>query len=245
MRLLTGLLLTAACLAQAQTGDATFKIPPVQSSINLDQQPIQITLWGTVSAMPSGTFALALTIDLGDLQEHLTPVLSAQLNRSDRCGDRLTVERAVIAPAAPSSMLTTNINFERFACVKAFGKQIIKRLVGGHAVIEVNLTPSVQENNILIAAGVRKVDADGSLGDLLRSGSVGDSIRDQISDSIESAIQKSADLKSALPAELEKAVTIHTVQFADGGAGRLWLTVGGEVRLSAEQLRVLVKELGH
>jgi hypothetical protein len=188
---------------------------------------------------------LALTVDLGDLQEHLTPVLSAHLNRSDPCGERLSVERAVIAPSAPSGLLTANVNFERFGCVKAFGKQIAKRLVAGHGAIEVNLTPSVEENDITLAAEVRKIDADGSLGDVLRSGSLGDSIRDKIAASVESAIQKSANLKSALPAALEKAVTIETVQFADGGSGRLWLTIGGEVRLSAEQLRGIAKELGH
>ena len=227
MRLLAGLLFAAACLAQS-----TLTIPKVRTTINVEQQPIEITLWGTISGS-----ILALTIDLGDLQAHLTEVLSAQLNKSDRCGDHLTVEQAAIAPAAPSGMLTANVNFERFACVKAFGKQIVKRLVGGHAVIEVNLTPAVQENNISIAADVRKMDADGSLGDVLRSSSLGDSIRDEISDSIESAIQKSADLKSTLPGSTEKAVTLQSIQFADGGAGRLWLTVGGEVRLSAEQLR--------
>ena len=240
MRLLAGLLFAAVCLAQS-----SLTIPKVKTTINVEQQPIEITLWGTISATPSGISALALTIDLGDLQAHLTQVLSAQLNKSDRCGDHLTVEQAVIAPSTPSGMLTANVNFERFACVKAFGKQIVKRLVGGHAVIEVNLTPSVQENNISIAADVRKIDADGSLGDLLRSSSIGDSIRDEISDSIESAIQKSADLKSTLPAAMEKAVTLQTIQFADGGAGRLWRIVGGEVHLSAEQLRELVKELSH
>jgi hypothetical protein len=227
MRLLAGLLFAAACLAQS-----TLTIPKVRTTINVEQQPIEITLWGTISGS-----ILALTIDLGDLQAHLTEVLSAQLNKSDRCGDHLTVEQAAIAPAAPSGMLTANVNFERFACVKAFGKQIVKRLVGGHAVIEVNLTPAVQENNISIAADVRKMDADGSLGDVLRSSSLGDSIRDEISDSIESAIQKSADLKSTLPGSTEKAVTLQRIQFADGGAGRLWLIVGGNVRLSAEQLR--------
>ena len=227
MRLLAVLLFAAACLAQS-----TLTIPKVRTTINVEQQPIEITLWGTILGS-----SLALTIDLGDLQAHLTQVLSAQLNKSDRCGDHLTVEQAAIAPAAPSGMLTANVNFERFACVKAFGKQIVKRLVGGHAVIEVNLTPAVQENNISIAADVRKLDADGSLGDVLRSSSLGDSIRDEISDSIESVIQKSADLKSTLPADMEKAVTLQTIQFSDRSAGRLWLIVGGNVRLSAEQLR--------
>jgi hypothetical protein len=134
-------------------------------------------------------------------------------------------------------LLTANVDFERYGCVKAFGKQIAKRLVGGHGVIVVNLTPSVAENDIEIAAEVRKIDADGSLGDVLRSGSFGDSIRQEIADSVETSIQKAANLKPAMPAALEKAVSIETVQFADGGAGRLWLTMAGEVRLSAEELR--------
>jgi hypothetical protein len=234
MRVPMGMLFAVMCLAQAQT---TLKIPPMKTTVKLDQQPVDITIWGTVSPMPSGTFAVAITADLGDLQEHLTPVLSAQLNRSDRCADRLSVERAAIAPAAPSGLLTTNVNFERFACVKAFGKQIAKRLVGGHAVIEVNLTPSVEENDIAIDAEVRKIDADGSLGEVLRSDSVGDSLREKIAASVQSAVQKLTDLKSRLPAEIGNAVSIDSVQFADGGGGRLWLTIAGEARLSADQLR--------
>jgi hypothetical protein len=172
-----GAALALASVAQTQPGNATtLKIPPIKTSIdlrasvNMDKQPIEITVWGTVSPTPSGIFALALTVDLGDLQTNLTPVLTAQLNRSDRCGERLSVEKAVLAPDAPASVLTANVNFERYACVKALGKQIVKRLVGGHGVIEVNLTPSVAENGIMIAAEVRKIEADGSLGQLLHSG---------------------------------------------------------------------------
>jgi len=134
-------------------------------------------------------------------------------------------------------VLTANVNFERFGCVKAFGKQVSKRLLGGHAVIEVNLMPAVEENDIALSAEVRKIDADGTLGDVLRSDSIGDSIREKIASGVESAIQKLTNLKSTLPAGIGKAVTIQTVQFADGGAGRLWLTIAAEVRLSADQLR--------
>jgi hypothetical protein len=244
MRRLAGMLLAAMCLAQPQTSNPALAIPRTKASIKLDQQPVEIAVWGFVSPAPSGNFTL-LTVDLGDFQEHLTPILAAQLNRSDRCGERLSVERAVIVPSAPSGVLTANVNFERFACVKAFGKQIVKRLVGGHGAIEVNLTPSMAENGIALAAEVRKVDADGSLGEVLRSGSVGDSIREKIAASVESAVRKSADLKSTLPAKLEDAIAIRTVQFADGGAGRLELTIAGEVHLSAEQLRGVAKELAH
>jgi hypothetical protein len=129
------------------------------------------------------------------------------------------------------------VHYARVSCVKVLGKEKVIGLVNGNAVIEVNLTPSVGENRITIAAQVRKVDADGSLGEVLRSGALGDSIQQKIASSVESAIQKSANLKTALPAAIEDAASIQAVQFADGGAGRLWLTIDGEVRLSAEQLR--------
>ena len=243
MRLLRQISLILLCTAlavfdaQAQT---VLKIPPIKASIKLDQQPVEITLWGTLSPSTPGNFTLALTMDLGDLQTHLTGVLSAQLNRSDRCGDRLSLDRAALAPSAPSSVLTANVNFERFGCVKAFGKQIAKRLLGGHAVIEVNLTPVLEENDIALTAEVRKIDADGSPGDALRSDSVADSIREKIGSAVESTIQKLTNLKSTLPAGIGNSVTIQTVQFADGGAGRLWLTLAAEVALSAEQLRSVV-----
>jgi hypothetical protein len=34
------------------------------------------------------------------------------------------------------------VHYERYACVKALGKEIVKRLVGGNGVVELNLTPS-------------------------------------------------------------------------------------------------------
>lgn len=78
-------------------------------------------------ALPSGVFRLAMTADLGNFQENLTPVLAARLNRSDRRGERLTVERAVLAPAEPSGALRAYVHYERFACAKAFGKEVVKR----------------------------------------------------------------------------------------------------------------------
>ena len=236
-----GLLFAAHTLAQ--TNAATLDIPAVKTAVNIEGQPIEFSVGGNVSPSSAGIFRLAATVDLGNLQQNLTPVLSAQLNKSERCGSQLTVEKATIAPAAPFAVLTANVHYERFGCAKAFGKEIVKRLIGGTAVIEVNLTPSIGVNGIALAGEVRKVDADGSLGDWLRSGQVGDSIRDKIASSVESAIRKSANLNSALPAGIEQMLTIGNVQFADGGAGRLWLNVGGEIRLSPEQFQSVAKKL--
>ena len=123
MRLLTGLILAVVCLAQTDT----VKIPPLKTSLTMEGQPVAITVWGAVSPAH-----LSATVDLGDFQEHLTPILAAQLNRQDKCGQRLAVERVVLAP---TGLLTANVHYERFGCAKALGKEISRRLVGGNAVV--------------------------------------------------------------------------------------------------------------
>jgi hypothetical protein len=164
--------------------------------------------------------------------------MAAQLNRSDKCGERLTVQKVVLGS---SGVLTANVHYERYACAKAFGKDISKRLAGGDAVVEVKLTPVVAENHIAMGAEVQKIEADGSLGEALHAGSFGDSIRKRIADSIESSVRKSADLKSALPAGVEEIVALTSVHFADGGSGHLWLTIDGDLHLSPEQFQSLSK----
>ncbi len=96
------------------------------------------------------------------------------------------------------------MHYERYACVKALGKEIVKRLVGGNGVVELNLTPSSERGQIGPAAHVVKIDSDGSLGELLHSREqLGDSIREKIRVTLEQAVQRSADPKSTLPAEIE------------------------------------------
>jgi hypothetical protein len=236
------LLIAVAWVAQAQTGDPELKIAPAKTTIDIEGQAVEIAVWGTVAAAPSGGFRLALTADLGNFQEHLTAVLAAQLNRSERCGERISVERAELTPAEPSGVLKAYVHYERFACAKAFGKEAVRRLAGGNAVVEAVLTPSIGENGIALAAEVRKIDADGSLGELLRSGPFGDSMREKMAAGMESAARKSANLKSVLPPEMESAASIRSVRFADGGAGRLRLEMSGEVRLGAEQFRDAAKK---
>jgi hypothetical protein len=231
MRFAAGLIFAVVCLAQ----ENPVKLPPLKTSLTLEGQPISVTVWGSISPTH-----LSGTVDLSDFQEHLTPILAAQLNRSDRCGERLTVQQVTLAPGG---LLTANVHYERYACAKALGKEITKRLVGGNAVIEVSLAPAVADNHISMNAEVRKIDADGSLGEALRSGSFGDSIRQKIATSIESSIRKSADLKSTLPEGVEKVVTLEAVHFTDGGSGRLWLTIDGELHLSREQFEGLEKQI--
>jgi hypothetical protein len=120
---------------------------------------------------------------------------------------------------------------------------MVKRLVGGNAVVVVKLTPSAGAPSgtdaISLASEVQKIDADGSLGEVLQSGSLGTSLKEKIASGIESSIRKGLDLKSTLPSSVAAAATLRSAQFVSGAEGRLWFSVDGEVHISAAQFQAL------
>jgi hypothetical protein len=227
------------CAAQAHTEDLELKIPPVKTSLDVKGQPVQITAWGVVSNGPQGLFRVALTADLSDLQSNMGALLASQLDRSDRCGERLSVESATIVPASPAAILTAHVHYERWGCIKALGKNVVKRLVGGNAVVVVKLTPSAGADGISMASEVEKIDADGSLGDVLQSGSFGTAVKEKIAGGIESSIRKGLDLKSALPPAVAAAATLRSARFVSGPETRLWFSVDGEAHITAAQFQSL------
>jgi hypothetical protein len=238
-----------ACLtglfAQAGAGPgASLQIPPVRASFEVDGQTLAITAWGDVSlAAAPDMFRVTITADLGDLQKNIRPLLGAELNRSDRCGERLSVEHASLVPSPSAAVLTANVYYERWACAKVLGKQVVKRLVGGNGVVDVRLTPSPAPEGISLSSEVLRADADGSLGELLRTGSLGATVRDKIAASIQKAVRKGVNLQSILPASLENLAAIRGVEFSDGGNGQLRLSIRAEARLPAEQFQLLNKQL--
>jgi len=92
----------AALPLAAWGADLAFEIPAVPVSLNLAGQPVTITITGNVSGTPEQPLHLNLRADLVDLQSHMTPLLQAELNQSNRCGERISVERATLVPAAPA-----------------------------------------------------------------------------------------------------------------------------------------------
>jgi len=222
---------------QAGAEDVVLKIPPVKTSLDFKGQTVGITTWGSVSNGPQGPLKLTLTVDLSDLQNNIGPLLASQLNRSDRCGERLSVESATLSPASPAAVLTAHVHYERWACAKAFGRDIAKRLVGGNAVVTVKLTPSGGADGGSMGSEVQKIDADGSLGEALRSGSFGAAVKEKIAGGVESSLRKGLDLKAALPPQAAGAATLQGAQFTAGPDGRLWFSVDGAIHITASQLQ--------
>jgi hypothetical protein len=247
------LLLASAVLstlpATLPAQDATFRIPPQKIPFTFKDQQAYIVASATVSMVSktstADTFRLQLTADLTGLQENLTPLLAAQLDQDDKCGERIAIQQATLTPAPPAAVATVQLHYERFACVKAFGKQQAKRIVAGNAVAPIRLTPAVEQDNTQLRLNpeVGTIQADGSLGELLRSGSLGEMIREKIRDSILNAMQKGANLGATLPPAAQPYATIVSAQFQDAGAGHLAVQLVGEIRVPRDQLQAVTQQL--
>ncbi len=247
LRFVVVCLLALAPAANAQK--TTFKIPPVKIPLDVKGQPIAITASAilTISSRDRNLriFNLQLTGDLSDLQRNLTGLLSAQLDKDDRCGERVAVQNATLKPAEPASIAVVQLHVERWVCVKVLGKQAAKKLVGGDAQIPIRLTPVIDKDSteLQLQPEVGEIQADGSLGELLRSGALGDAIQEKVRNSILSALHKGTDMAATLPLAVQGYVTIRNAEFKDAGDGSLLVILDGEAHITQEQAKQLSDEV--
>jgi hypothetical protein len=242
-------LVVVAPPARATDKTVTFKIPPVKIPVKVKDQRITMVASGlitlTAKAQGLNILNLQLTADMSDLQQNMTELLGAQLDKDDHCGDRITIQHAKLTPAEPASLAVVQLHYERWACAKVFGKEQAKRVVGGNAVIQMALTPAVEEDSteLRLVPEVGPIQADGSLGELLRSGTLGDMLREKIRNAILSAMQKGTDLSATLPTAVQGYAKIKDARFKDGGDGRLLVLLDGEIRITNEQIQALSKQV--
>jgi hypothetical protein len=242
------LLILAAPSLLVSAQDLTFKIPPVKSTLNIEDQPVPVSAWGTIAQVSNdreqSVFKLELIADLSGLQQNITPILSAKLNKSDRCGERIAIQRAELTPAVPDATVVTHLHYERWACTKLFGKQAANKLVAGNGVVQVTLTPAVDDHKSLrLVPEVGTIEADGSLGALLRSGPLGEMLREKVRAALLSALQKATDFNATLPPTAQNYASIQKAEFKNLGSGSLGVVLDGEIRITSEQVRQLSAEL--
>jgi hypothetical protein len=232
-----------SCLVCVVAGEQAIVIPPLRTSLDVDKQPVAIGVSGSVAKVSSDhdrdVFRVAIDADLAGLQDNITPILRAELNKDDRCGERLAINQATLAPAAPASTLHASLHYEKWACIKAFHKDVAKRLAGGDATVDVRLTPEVREGDeVRLAAEIGAIQADGSIGELLRSPAFADALREKIAKALDKV-----KLEAAIPPALRSAAHIDEVRFADAGAGRLMLRVRATVAIPARDANALLERL--
>jgi hypothetical protein len=245
---LAAVLFSARLLCPAQQ-PLTFTIPPVKVPITIQDQQIVVVASGLISLSSRDhnldIFKLELRADLSDLQQNLTTLLAAQLDKDDRCGERIAIQNATLAPAEPASLATVQLHYERYACAKIMGKQKAQRLVAGNALVPLKLSPAVNDadTELRLVPEVGQIQADGSLGELLRSGALGEMLREKIRASILSALQKGTNFAATLPPAAQGYASIRNAEFQDAGAGRLMVVLDGEIRITKAQVQALSDQL--
>lgn len=222
----------------------SFNIRPVNSSVEFASQSIAIITSGAISrgALVGRTnaFGLELTTDMSDLRQNIAEVLRAQLNRAERCGEQIAIQNASLTPATPGIVVLAQVHYERWAC---FGRDT-NEMVEGNGTIEVKVSPQVdKDGNLRLDAAIGNVDAQGLVGDLLRSGALGETVRDKIRESVLSCVQGGSDYKALLPVAAQGSVTLQRAQFEETGRGGLSVVLDGDIQLSSDQVALLNNEL--
>jgi hypothetical protein len=237
--------------------ELTFNLPPVTKTIDVAGQTLSILTSGTVSRLPSAAstgaasavavesgrnlFNLKLTADLSDLQQNITAILRAQLTRSPRCGERIEIQQATLIPLAPSSLVVANVHYERWVCPS---RESPMEVTSGEGEIEVKLSAAVDpKTGLILLPEISRVTAAGSLRDLLRSGDLGETLRDQIAASLFATLQKTADLNTDLPPAIRESATLQKAQFQQAGVEQLNLVLEGQFPLSDVQTGQLNAQL--
>lgn len=241
--------MSAAPVFCANDQTVTFKIPTVKIPFNVKDQQVTIAASGRMTVLKEergvNRLQLQLSADFSDLQQNMTAVLRAALDKDDHCGDRIAVQHATLTPLQPAARAVVQLHYERWGCAKVFGKQEAKRLVGGNAVMPLKLTPSLSEDktSLRLEPEVGPIEADGSFGELLRSGTLGDMLREKIRNAILSALQKGTDLTATLPPAVQGKATMESAEFREGGGGHLLVVLGGEIRITNEQMQTLSRQI--
>lgn len=147
-------------------------------------------------------------------------------------------------PSTPASRVIVRLHFERWTCSRAFGQQTSNELAEGDGTIEIKLTAAVEKPNTLkIVASFGRIDATGMMGDALRSGSLGEQLRDAVAQSVLSAAQAGSDFKITLPPAVQNSATLQSARFQDAGVGALSLLLDGQMEISNEQADLLASQL--
>ena len=224
-------------IVEAESGTETaFKIPVSKRSVKIGGQTVELTSSTVLSRPASGNdlYKVEATTELEELQGNLSAILAAMLDKQERCGERIAVREATLEPQIPWAVAMTRLRYERWLCSRGLAGEASHEMAEGNATVEVKLTPRVSADGKLeFVTEVGRVDAERFLTDLLRSGGLGDELREKISNAVLAAIP---DLKTALGAVGESA-TVQGIRFQSPREDELNVVVNGEVRMTAAQAK--------
>jgi hypothetical protein len=228
--------------------DLAFTLPQVKIPVTLGDQSAPITVSGVLSQTSvdddQRTFRLELVNNLSNLQQNITALLRAQLDRSDLCGQRVAIRQATLTPSTPGALLVVLLHYERWTCSRMYGQQVLNELAESDGSVELKLTAAVGESNTLkLHTEFGRIEANGIMADALRSGFLGDALRDKSSELVLTAMRAGADFKTTLPPAVQNSVTVQSAKFQDANIGEFSVVLGGQIQISNEQANQLASQL--
>ena len=228
--------------------DVAFNLPTARNTVNFANQAVIVTTAGAISkGVENGgqnLFEMELTADMSDLQQTIASVLHAQLDKADQCGERIALQTASLTPQESIGLVVAQLHYERWTCTTMFGRQNMNEIVEGNTTIEVKLTPAVAVDGTLqMAAQLGRIDAEGLVAELLRSGALGEWLRDKIADSTLTALHQGADFNMALPDGTRKYATLKRAKFQGTGSGKLIAVLDGDIRVPNTNLAAVTHAL--
>lgn len=232
----------------ANGSDLSFNLPPVKRPVSIGGNSIAVIVSGALSQIEEQngqrTFKLEMTEDLSDLQQNINRLLHAALDSGSSCGERISVREAMLTPSFESAVLSLQLHYERWSCVGTFGRANSTEIAENDGTVEVKLAPSVDKsNNLNLNVEFGRIDAGSMFTESLRSGDLGDDLRDKISRAVLVAVRAGTDFKRSLPSALENSALIQSARFHDAGAGVLSVVLEGKTQISNDQANLLASQL--
>jgi len=222
-----------------------FTMPASTNSVTIGNQTIAVRTSATISRAPAANLDnlvhLQMSSNLGDLQQSITPILQSQLAHSDACGERVAIQQAMVSISSPTTDVWVQLHFERWACPGASASKMPIEVMEANGTMTVKITPEVEKDGSLsILTQIETVEANGMLAEMLRSGLLGDTVREKIKKSFVTTLQNSLKLNAAVLLMGPDSAAIETARFVrDGDGGTLAIALDGHLHLSGEQVAAL------
>ena len=222
-----------------------FTMSPSTNSVTIGNQTIAVRTSATISRAPAANLDnvvhLQMSSNLGDLQQSIAPILQAQLAHSDPCGEHVAIQQAVVSTSSPTTDVWVQLHFERWACLGASASKTPMEVMEANGTMAVKVTPEVEKDGSLsILTQIETVEANGMLAEMLRSGNLGDTVREKIRKSFVTALQNSLKLNAELLLMGPDSAAIESAKFVrDGDGGTLAIALDGHLHLSGEQVTAL------
>ncbi len=159
---------------------------------------------------------------------HLTPTSLAASTVAFTSWARTIATPCSMAGRAPVSMVS----------------RLMNELGEGDGTVEIKLTPTIdQPNTLKVTAAFGRIDATGMMGEALRSGELGENLRDEAAKLLLLAARAGSDFKVVPPPAVQNSATIQSARFQDENVGGLGLVLEGQADLSNEQTSQLADQL--